>query len=44
MRPPAQVLRQDLEFDALQWYDSVRAHFTAERARLKVLAVTLASR
>ncbi len=35
--PPAQVLRQDEAFDALQWFDAVRAHYAAERARLKVL-------
>ena len=35
-----QVLRQDQDFDALQWFDSVRMHFTAERARLKVRAST----
>lgn len=31
-----QVLRQDEDFDALQWFDAVRAHYAAERARLKV--------
>lgn len=38
LRPCVQVLRQDQEFDALQWFDSARAHFAAEQARLKVCA------
>ncbi len=33
-----QVLQQDAEFDALQWFDSVRHHYTAERLSTKKAA------
>jgi hypothetical protein len=33
-----QVLQQDAEFDALQWFESVRQHYAAERVATKKAA------
>ncbi len=34
----SQVLQQDAEFDALQWFESVRQHYAAERLSIKKAA------
>ncbi len=38
MHASIQVLQQDAEFDALQWFESVRQHYAAERSSIKKAA------